>query len=120
MPCVCCEASNQGTQQAETTSEAKLCAWRSVGTILFTAIGISLVVIAGHGAFRVPDDLFLDDGEVRILQHLLHTLQMTFADDTRASWAAFVSFKCHTCAATAHRVAARMRRTRPTTMPWPV
>lgn len=36
----------------------------SVGTILFTAIGISLVAIAAHGAFRVPDDLFLDDGEV--------------------------------------------------------
>jgi hypothetical protein len=36
-----------------------------VGTILFTAIGISLVVIAAHGAFRVPDDLFLDDSEVR-------------------------------------------------------
>jgi len=35
----------------------------SVGTILFTAIGISLAVIATHGAMRVPDDLFLDDGE---------------------------------------------------------
>lgn len=39
-------------------------ACHSVGTILFTAIGISLVAIAAHGAFRVPDDLFLDDGEV--------------------------------------------------------
>ena len=36
-----------------------------MGTILFTAIGISLVAIAAHGAFRVPDDLFLDDSEVR-------------------------------------------------------
>lgn len=36
----------------------------SVGTILFTAIGISLVAIAAHGALRVPDDLFLDDGEI--------------------------------------------------------
>ncbi len=41
----------------------------SVGTILFTAIGISLVAIAAHGAFRVPDDLFLDDGEVFTLVH---------------------------------------------------
>lgn len=35
----------------------------SVGTVLFTAIGFSLVAIATHGAFRVPDDLFLDEGE---------------------------------------------------------
>ena len=49
----------------------------SVGTILFTAIGISLVAIAAHGAFRVPDDLFLDDSEVRRQRKsvplLLHT-----------------------------------------------
>mmetsp|Transcript_46396 Transcript_46396/g.148721 ORF Transcript_46396/g.148721 Transcript_46396/m.148721 type:complete len:109 (-) Transcript_46396:84-410(-) len=33
----------------------------SVGTILFTALGIGLTGIAVHGAFRVPDDLFQDD-----------------------------------------------------------
>lgn len=43
-----------------------------MGTILFTAIGISLVVIAAHGAFRVPDDLFLDDSEVSVKEARLH------------------------------------------------
>ena len=32
----------------------------SVGTLLFTAIGISALLIGLHGALRVPDDLFLD------------------------------------------------------------
>lgn len=36
----------------------------SVGTILFTAIGISVAVIAVHGSLRVPDDLFTDEIEV--------------------------------------------------------
>lgn len=36
----------------------------SVGTLLFTAIGISTALISLHGAFRVPDDLFLDESEV--------------------------------------------------------
>lgn len=35
----------------------------SVGTVLFTAIGFSLAGIGIHAALRVPDDLFLDDGE---------------------------------------------------------
>lgn len=36
----------------------------SVGTLLFTAIGISVALISLHGAFRVPDDLFLDESEM--------------------------------------------------------
>jgi hypothetical protein len=35
----------------------------SVGTILFTALGISVAVIGLHGACRVPDDLFTDEVE---------------------------------------------------------
>ena len=38
----------------------------SVGTILFTAIGISLSAISIHGAFRQPDDLFSDEAEQQI------------------------------------------------------
>jgi len=36
----------------------------SVGTLLFTAIGISAALIGLHGALRVPDDLFLDESEM--------------------------------------------------------
>ncbi len=43
---------------------------RSVGTLLFTAIGISALLIGLHGALRVPDDLFLDS-EVTAAQALL-------------------------------------------------
>ena len=40
--------------------------WKcSVGTILFTALGISVAVISLHGACRIPDDLFTDEVEVR-------------------------------------------------------
>jgi len=35
----------------------------SVGTVLFTALGISFAAIAIHGAFRQPDDLFTDEPE---------------------------------------------------------
>lgn len=35
----------------------------SVGTILFTALGISVAVISLHGACRIPDDLFTDEVE---------------------------------------------------------
>ncbi|KAK9815786.1 hypothetical protein WJX72_009473 [[Myrmecia] bisecta] len=37
----------------------------SVGTVLFTALGISTGVIALHGAMRVPDDLFTDEAEAQ-------------------------------------------------------
>jgi len=36
----------------------------SVGTVLFTALGISVAAISLHGALRVPDDLFTDEIEV--------------------------------------------------------
>lgn len=35
----------------------------SVGTVLFTALGISCAAIGLHGAFRQPDDLFTDEAE---------------------------------------------------------
>eukprot|EP00884_Botryococcus_braunii_P006284 jgi/Botrbrau1/15657/Bobra.4_1s0041.1 len=35
----------------------------SVGTILFTALGISVAAICAHGAFHVPDDLFTEEAE---------------------------------------------------------
>ncbi len=38
-----------------------------VGTILFTALGISVAAIALHGCMRVPDDLFTDEAEVQPL-----------------------------------------------------
>lgn len=38
----------------------------SVGTVLFTALGISFVAIALHGALRQPDDLFTDEPEVHL------------------------------------------------------
>ena len=38
----------------------------SVGTILFTALGISVAVISVHGACRIPDDLFTDEVEVSL------------------------------------------------------
>jgi hypothetical protein len=37
----------------------------SVGTVFFSAISLGLAVIALHGAFREPDSLFVDEGEVR-------------------------------------------------------
>lgn len=33
----------------------------SVGSILFYALGLSMLLIGAHAAFRVPDDLFLDE-----------------------------------------------------------
>jgi len=42
-----------------------------VGTLLFTAIGISALLIGLHGALRVPDDLFLDS-EVNMTLKTLH------------------------------------------------
>ncbi|KAL3130954.1 hypothetical protein ABBQ38_000277 [Trebouxia sp. C0009 RCD-2024] len=35
----------------------------SVGTVLFTALGISCAAIGVHGALRQPDDLFTDEAE---------------------------------------------------------
>mmetsp|Transcript_1784 Transcript_1784/g.5190 ORF Transcript_1784/g.5190 Transcript_1784/m.5190 type:complete len:215 (+) Transcript_1784:128-772(+) len=35
----------------------------SVASVLFSAIGAGLAVIAVHGSLRVPDDLFLDESE---------------------------------------------------------
>lgn len=40
------------------------CCGCSVGTVLFTALGISVAAIALHGGLRVPDDLFTDEVEV--------------------------------------------------------
>jgi hypothetical protein len=36
----------------------------SVGTVFFTALTFSAAAIALHGAFREPDNLFVDDIEV--------------------------------------------------------
>eukprot|EP00195_Chlamydomonas_chlamydogama_P000996 CAMPEP_0202916448 /NCGR_PEP_ID=MMETSP1392-20130828/68587_1 /ASSEMBLY_ACC=CAM_ASM_000868 /TAXON_ID=225041 /ORGANISM="Chlamydomonas chlamydogama, Strain SAG 11-48b" /LENGTH=202 /DNA_ID=CAMNT_0049608877 /DNA_START=129 /DNA_END=737 /DNA_ORIENTATION=+ len=35
----------------------------SVGTVFFSALSLSLAVIVAHGAFREPDNLFIDDNE---------------------------------------------------------
>lgn len=35
----------------------------SIGEVLFYALGLSILCIIAHGAFRVPDDLFLDEPE---------------------------------------------------------
>lgn len=35
----------------------------SVGSVLISALMIGLVIVGAHGAFRVPEDLFLDEQE---------------------------------------------------------
>eukprot|EP00197_Chlamydomonas_leiostraca_P012192 CAMPEP_0202866606 /NCGR_PEP_ID=MMETSP1391-20130828/8138_1 /ASSEMBLY_ACC=CAM_ASM_000867 /TAXON_ID=1034604 /ORGANISM="Chlamydomonas leiostraca, Strain SAG 11-49" /LENGTH=208 /DNA_ID=CAMNT_0049546573 /DNA_START=8 /DNA_END=634 /DNA_ORIENTATION=+ len=35
----------------------------SVGTVFFSALSFSLAVVLAHGAFREPDNLFIDDAE---------------------------------------------------------
>lgn len=35
----------------------------SIGAVLFYALALGAVCVAAHGAFRVPDDLFLDEPE---------------------------------------------------------
>lgn len=35
----------------------------SVGSLLISALLVGLAVVCAHGAFRVPEDLFLDDQE---------------------------------------------------------
>lgn len=39
---------------------------RSVGSVLFYALGLSLLLVGLHGVFHVPDDLFLDEPQVGI------------------------------------------------------
>lgn len=36
----------------------------SVGSLLISALMVGLAITCAHGAFRVPEDLFLDDQEV--------------------------------------------------------
>lgn len=36
----------------------------SVGTVLLSAVLLGFMVVALHGATRVPDDLFIDDSQV--------------------------------------------------------
>lgn len=43
----------------------------SVGAVLFSALSLSLAVIAAHGALREPDNLFVDEGEMLGGQGLL-------------------------------------------------
>ncbi|WOG94100.1 hypothetical protein DCAR_0313392 [Daucus carota subsp. sativus] len=35
----------------------------SVGSVIITAVLVGLAIVCAHGAFRVPEDLFLDDQE---------------------------------------------------------
>jgi hypothetical protein len=35
----------------------------SVGSLLISALMVGFALVCAHGAFRVPDDLFLDDQE---------------------------------------------------------
>lgn len=36
----------------------------AVGSLLISALMVGLAIVCAHGAFRVPEDLFLDDQEV--------------------------------------------------------
>jgi hypothetical protein len=36
----------------------------SVGAVFFSALSLSLAVILAHGAFREPDNLFIDEADV--------------------------------------------------------
>ncbi|EPS71008.1 hypothetical protein M569_03754, partial [Genlisea aurea] len=37
----------------------------SVGSVLVSALMVGVGIVCGHGAFRVPEDLFLDEAETR-------------------------------------------------------
>jgi len=50
-----------------------------VGTVLFTALGISCAAIGIHGAFRQPDDLFTDEAEVSCAVLLFALVMIGFA-----------------------------------------
>ena len=39
---------------------------RSVGAVFFSALSISMAIVVLHGAFREPDNLFIDEAEVGI------------------------------------------------------
>lgn len=54
---------DSGITEGETLIDG-WCVTCSVGTVLFTALGISVAAISLHGALRVPDDLFTDEIEV--------------------------------------------------------
>ena len=42
--------------------DALLCIYaRSVGTVFFSALSISMAIVVLHGAFREPDNLFIDE-----------------------------------------------------------
>jgi len=48
-----------------------------VASVVFSALMVSSALIAAHGALRVPDDLFLDEGEVRSLKDTGATSQFS-------------------------------------------
>ena len=56
----------------------------SVGSVLFSAVCVGLAGVAVHGALRVPDDLFLDDPNVRALRcgHLARTPDTVLQDSS--------------------------------------
>lgn len=37
---------------------------RSVGSVIFYALGLSFLLVGLHGMFHVPDDLFVDEPQV--------------------------------------------------------
>ncbi|KAF8406563.1 hypothetical protein HHK36_008651 [Tetracentron sinense] len=44
-----------------------ICLFTSVGSLLISTLMIGFAIVCAHGAFRVPEDLFLDDQEPPIL-----------------------------------------------------
>eukprot|EP00200_Dunaliella_tertiolecta_P000359 CAMPEP_0202362338 /NCGR_PEP_ID=MMETSP1126-20121109/14551_1 /ASSEMBLY_ACC=CAM_ASM_000457 /TAXON_ID=3047 /ORGANISM="Dunaliella tertiolecta, Strain CCMP1320" /LENGTH=218 /DNA_ID=CAMNT_0048956491 /DNA_START=25 /DNA_END=681 /DNA_ORIENTATION=+ len=49
----------------------------NVGTVLLSAVGLSLTAIMLHGAFREPDNLFLDDGALESQQSFFNIFTVT-------------------------------------------
>jgi hypothetical protein len=52
----------------------------SVGAVFFSALSLSIAIIVLHGAFREPDNLFLDEAEVRafIAEGILYDAHIAF------------------------------------------
>lgn len=57
----------------------------SVGSVLVSALTVSVAIICIHGAFRVPDDLFLDEQENSETTGFLSILRGTTANAAVAS-----------------------------------
>lgn len=67
----------------------------SVANVLFSALTLSVAIIALHGAMRVPDDLFLDETDVSGAgAHFQNYFLHLFASNASSSWLSNSVMKC--------------------------